>query len=382
MMNKNKVSEIAFFLTVPLFLIYQYLISLKSIPPFFGGYLGIVYPLVFSMVFFAYLLFELPNKTKFKKLNLLVLSLFSYMVFVFIHGYAYGASTEIVKGHIAGVIYSALFFIVFSRLNVNGRFFKKALFFSFITIVLMFFYSFDLKKMAVSYLNEDYYFSYQYMAVSVFIIASLVIFHTKFIYLRFLIFIISLAVLFFNGARTEFAYFCAFYFLYEVSISYKTLNLYAGVFVVILLALYLLFYSDVTFTNNRVLNLLENGVFSGSGGERLRMFKDALVVIERSPLFGSYAAYQPGEYAHSIISLWSDFGIASFFLFLFILGARTFIDLKNYFNGSNNNYSNFIFALSLPMLPILIFAKNHDFLLLWFYLGLSVTRHHEGHAHA
>ncbi len=379
MMHKNKVSEIAFFLIVPLFLIYQYLISLKAIPPFLGGYLGIVYPLVLLLLLLSYLLFETPNKMRVNKLKLLVFILFIYMAFVFFYGYANGAEGEIVKGHVAGVIYSILFFIVFSTLNVNSHHFKKVLVFSFFTIVLMFFYSFDLKMMAVSYLNEDYYFSYQYMAVSVFIIASLIIFHTKSIYLRFLIFITSLAILFLNGARTEFAYFCVFYLLYEVSTSYKTLNLYAGIFVVILLAFYLFLSSDITFTNNRVINLLENGVFSGSGGERLRMFKDALVVIENNPVFGSYAAYQPGEYAHSIISLWSDFGVFSVFLFVFILGVRAFIDLKNYFNGGNNNYPNFIFAISLPILPILIFAKNHDFLLLWFYLGLSAARQREGH---
>jgi len=60
--------------------------------------------------------------------------------------------------------------------------------------------------------------------------------------------------------------------------------------------------------DHRVLGLLELAA-DESALERRDQLAAAFRTIEARPLFGSYASYEPGWYAHNILSSWVDMGL-------------------------------------------------------------------------
>ncbi len=367
---------LVFIIALPCFLFYQYAISFSVITPFLGGYFGLVYSLLLLFMLAALLLSATNAKVKLDFISLSIFLFFIIIFFVVIFGTANGAHESIVKSHIAGLIYSLLYILIFTRLKLKSDEFKRILHISFYITLCLFVFSFDLKSLSLTYFTEDYYFSYQYIAACIFIISTLLILRVDSLYYRTILFAITIVILFFNGARTEFAFFFAFYIIYELSLSYRKVSLYFVLFLVVLLILFNLSSFDFKFTDNRIVNLVEKGVASGSGGERIRMFADSLAVIESSPLLGDYASYEPGAYAHSIISVWADFGFFPFIMIMLLLVYISVDVFKMYYHrGAHSNFKEraYLFSLLIPLVPILFLVKNHDFLILWFFLGVYIN---------
>jgi hypothetical protein len=63
------------------------------------------------------------------------------------------------------------------------------------------------------------------------------------------------------------------------------------------------------FTESRVFDLVYNAA-QGTRSERALFLDRALSSVRTDPLFGEFASYPPGTYAHNLVSVWVDFGIA------------------------------------------------------------------------
>ncbi|HRP37890.1 MAG TPA: hypothetical protein PLS50_08855, partial [Candidatus Dojkabacteria bacterium] len=134
-------------------------------------------------------------------------------------------------------------------------------------------------------------------------------------------------------------------------------------------------------TNNIIPNIDDNsrisGILIGGGGsdasvlERKYTIFNAINNIYRNPVFGRYGEYDPGFYAHNILSVWSDYGIFVFFIFLFgmILSFRNSIYILIRRVNSNHFISMAIFSVSGIIL--FTFAKFYVYPIFGVMLALS-----------
>ncbi|NEX64024.1 O-antigen ligase family protein [Noviherbaspirillum galbum] len=138
--------------------------------------------------------------------------------------------------------------------------------------------------------------------------------------LRLVLHGVSLAALYFNGARSELVGALLAVALVETVLARRRLWVAGGIASLAMLA----FGPHVSYLakmlpGNRILELLDLST-SSSWGSRNEMFEVALRTVGEHPLLGDYGSYinvgGVGSYAHNLISAWVDLGL---FGFLFIL---------------------------------------------------------------
>lgn len=367
--------ELFYILAIPLFLFYQYLVASGQAPAVLGGYIGVVYTFILiSLISVNFFL----GKWFVGKVYFFIALFFVYLLFVILSGAISGANPVIISGSIAGCIYILVISNIFSSLPFlkEGFLYRNAIFS--LIIFLFFLLNLDFDNFNLAFLGTgDFYFAYQFIAAAKVVMSIFLLVKFESIYVRGAVFLITSFILFVNGARTELFQYGLFYFVYESVLSYRTLSYYFYTMLTVFIMSYVIFEYSEIFLNNRVVYLLENGLSSGSGSERLQLFKSAWSVIGGSPVFGSYASYEPGGYVHSILTLWSDYGILPFLSFVTFYGYILIVSIKNLKSNTENFLKlkawGVVVALLLSTIPVLAFAKTHEYLLLWVAVGLFIN---------
>jgi O-antigen ligase len=175
---------------------------------------------------------------------------------------------------------------------------------------------------------------------------------------RFLLYGLATSTLFLNGARSEFS---AVLFLVPILELYYTKNKLYSIFpLFFLLILFGVNAESIVgmLPDNRTLQLLDLS-HSSSGVARQRLASAAWRTISENPIFGDFASYPDGDYAHNILCAWVDFGLFGFVFFAALLVWPAFqLFADGYF--LKLKYSDFVLACSFVCITILwvLTAKN------------------------
>jgi hypothetical protein len=109
---------------------------------------------------------------------------------------------------------------------------------------------------------------------------------------------------------------------------------------------------------NRILQLLDLS-HSSSAVARQHFSQNALQTISENPVFGDFASYPDGHYAHNVLCAWVDFGLFGmvFFMSLLIWQAVSLF-LNGFFIRTKSSY--FVLAWSFICITLLwvLTAKN------------------------
>lgn len=175
---------------------------------------------------------------------------------------------------------------------------------------------------------------------------------------RVTLYLIGSIALFLNGARTEMVGWLFAIMVIEVFRSRKL----AGFGLVIALLLFALVAGAGPvlaqyFPDNRIVLLLENTVYDQSYLERKYILDQAIITIENYPIFGNYGQYEPGRYAHNVLSVWQNFGLLPF---LFFVGTLLFAfghAISRYRAGRRDPVTLLLAATSAVALVEFAFAK-------------------------
>ena len=221
---------------------------------------------------------------------------------------------------------------------------------------------------AIFYEGKVFELNYQqsaclYLFVSICLVAS------KSSSFRYLIYSISLVVLFLIGARSEFYAFPLVSLLSEV-IHRRSFSALVT-FLVFSIFVYL-------FCFNLFPQVFDNKIFAvilaaseASRDARYDLTADALRTIADNPILGGYNKYLPGNYSHNLLSVWVDFGLLGLFLFVFAFVIQVKYSLNSVVLSNLSCYlsvPNFLVLFSVIFL--LFTAKSYSYSLIPICIGL------------
>lgn len=356
------VAHCAFLLLFPGFFFYQTLLGIGAIPAFLGGYFTLVAMVLLVPLAGALFYAVKRDKTYVTPLDLCLVLLAAYYLLVLAANFASGATVIIVERYVASVIFCFETYVIFRMIDFDDQHFLRIIVISLLIMsVITYYFSvggfFFLQALGEAK-DPASLATYQGFARSYIYTYLIVVAVTRSMLLRYLLYAVATTALFLNGARSEFS--AIMFLIPAVELYYAKQRLYA-VFALLLLSVFLIGGVETivnALPENRILQLLDLS-HSSSAITRQRFTGDALRTIWSSPVFGNFASYPDGHYAHNVLTTWVDFGL---FGFLFFCGLLVWHALWLFFNGffSRTKSGDFVLAWSFVTAVILwaVTAKN------------------------
>lgn len=131
-------------------------------------------------------------------------------------------------------------------------------------------------------------------------------------------FLISSVLLLLIGSRTDFVVLLVMYAVYRAGNGLKLSTFLSLAFASALLVWVV---SLVTASQFNRLALFLNYGGGNNSSVRLSIFNRAYDIVAKHPVLGDMGNYEPGLYAHQIISIWVDFGLLGFTAYLVCLAG-------------------------------------------------------------
>ena len=361
-MNGERVIHIAFMLLFPGFFFYQTLLGLGLIPAFLGGYFTLV-----ALVLTPSLIFFLRTAVKTHKLVVSQLDLFCFLFIVYwclilLINVAGGADKMIAQRHLQSILFCVDTYVIFRMSNFNNKklvvlLVVSLLVMSVITIYMSIDGFFYLQALGQAK-NPESLATYQGFARSYIYTYLIVVSLARSIGTRFILYGLATTTLFLNGARSEFS---AVLFSVPLIEIYYSKHKLATIIPIILVLMAFMINADAIvgmLPENRTLQLLDLS-HSTSAMARRNLSSDAWRTITQNPIFGDFASYPDGHYAHNVLGAWVDFGIVGFVFFSALLIWPAFLMFANGFFHRKKS-SEFIIAISFTCITIIwaLTAKN------------------------
>lgn len=141
-------------------------------------------------------------------------------------------------------------------------------------------------------------------------------------FLLYFVSVLTLYVLMLAGGRgTLFSFFIVI-FLFAFSRKAKVVTLIA----IIVLFSFAQMLESLGLLNERMFDILTfNFEEDGSSQGRLEQFEAAILIIKNNYILGVLHPFQPGQYPHSILSVWEEYGLLPFVLLLAIISHGTYL---------------------------------------------------------
>jgi hypothetical protein len=207
--------------------------------------------------------------------------------------------------------------------------------------------------------DPDSLSTYQGFARSYLVTFMAVIAYTRSLPLRALLYAAGAGTLFLNTARSEFA--ALLFAIPIIEFYYARQKLLFVLVLASLAALISMHFNQLVaeLPDNRILELLDLS-HSNSAIARQHMHERAMQTISSSPIFGDYASYAPGHYAHNVMSAWVDLGL---FGFVFLLAILILPAISMFINGffSKQVSCDFLLGFALAGITLLLLATSHFF---------------------
>ena len=351
------------------FIIYQNILIAGWISPIIGGgfTVGTLGCLPFLLI--AYI----RHFSHYRIISLIEILFFIFLlIFLFniILNYKTYDNNDIIFSHAASLSHLIATYLLARLLPVENvkrvRYVVTVSLFCTIGITLL--NTFNLMNAEVDY--ESYQLNYHAMGFAILVLAIYSI-PCLGIVNRTLAFFLLLIVFFIIGSRAELIGFIILAFLIEF---FKTrinrLDLIAIIIPFFLLAFTWFFYIlYINYPNNRIFLLLHLKK-DESFIERSMLNRNALSTIQSNPFLGKYASYEPGQYAHNILSTWVDLGLPGFLILLSIF-IISFFYLIIYYRQCQSDLIYIMSVISmLVVFILLITAKTYLYPLIGIAVGL------------
>ncbi|CUI08903.1 hypothetical protein LXA47_23225 [Massilia sp. P8910] len=354
---------LGFLALFPGFFFYHTALGLGKIPAFLGGYFAPVSLLVTPLLLFCYAGKLRRDPDYLGKTDVAFFLYLAYFgLVVALHGAA-GTNHTIFTSHVLALLYMFDTFLIFRMSDFGQRRLRLLTLASLIGMsVIVFAYAVDgafyLAPLGTAK-NPESLASYQGFSRSYLFTFAPAIAFTRARSLRLALYCLAAPTLYMNTARSEFV---AMLFMIPVIELYHTRQkmFMTSVFLVLSLALYANLDQLLSLLpSNRTLELLDLSQ-STSASKRHDLTVYAIESITRFPIFGDYANYTPGFYAHNVLSAWVDTGIFGFaFLNGLLITPAAMLLLNGYFSRSRS--SEYIHAFSLSCITLLLLMSSHYF---------------------
>ncbi|MET0857970.1 MAG: hypothetical protein ABWY27_14535 [Telluria sp.] len=360
---ERAIPVLGFMALFPGFFFYHFLLGTGKIGAFLGGYFSPVSLLFAPPLAFLYLRQIRRDRRWFSPSELyfgLFLAFFAAVVAV--HA-ATGANRVIVDAHVLGILFMVNACIMFKLIDFAQPEFRYAAMLSLVGMsAVIFAFSVDgmfrMDALALAK-DPDSLSTYQGFARSYLVTFLCVIAHTRRLPVRALWYLAGAASLYLNTARSEFV---ALLFAIPIIEFYFSRQKLLFILVLVLLATLVGVNFDSILAHlpsNRILELLDLS-HSNSAILRDHMLADAKQTILASPIFGDYASYTPGHYAHNILSAWVDLGLFGFvFLLALLIWPAISMGVTGFF--STRNSGDFVLGFALVSVTMLLLFKSHYF---------------------
>lgn len=361
-MNGECVVHIAFMLLFPGFFFYQTLLGLGLISAFLGGYFTLV-----ALVLTPFLVISCRTAVKTHKLVVSQLDVFCilfiiYWCLILVINVAGGADTTIAERHLQSIVFCVDTYIIFRMSNFNHR-----------KIILLLVISLLAMSAITIYMSIDGFFylqalgqaknpeslaTYQGFARSYIYTYLIVVSLARWIGARFILYGLATTTMFLNGARSEFS--AVLFSIPLIELYYTKHKLVTIIPIILVLMVFMMNAEAVVdlLPDNRTLQLLDLS-HSTSALARRNLSSNAWHTIIQNPIFGDFASYPDGHYAHNVLGAWVDFGIVGFIFFSALLIWPVFLMFVNGFFHRKKS-SEFIIAFSFTCITIIwaVTAKN------------------------
>lgn len=358
--------------------IYNSLIGLYGMPSFLGGYFTI------TSIFLTFLyIFVILSKNKLPKNSLTIIG-FLVIWFIFVSAkYIFSDSDlnfDLYIWSVTQIIANLICFLIASNLKLNSNNVRIMIFtlilFSLVVLLNITDGRFNLRAQS----DNERVATYQIFAVPIIIISfvTFVLLRSKFY--KFLFFLISLVVLYYNGSRSEFVFYAVSIILLVIMVDiFKNRNIWSFIALSLAfsIATYIFLNSVELVSGNRITELF-NISDSSSFIAREQLNELAIKTIINKPILGDYGyyllTYGMGSYAHNILSAWADFGLIGFLLFF---GISSYFFIFSFYKLSKSKVPSYsiqlLFLFSVSLFIGYLFAKDYSYMFLGFTLGLYIN---------
>ena len=321
-MSEKFTIRAAFVLLFPGFFFYHSLLGLGRISAFLGGYFTIVALILTLPLIFFYVMALKKYKNYFSKFDLYIVLFLMYYTLVLAIQFLVGTDGIIAQRYVLSLIYFMDTYIIFRMIDLDDKKFVALaalllVFMSTITVYFSidgFFYLHALDEAK----NPESLATYQGFARSYIYTFLILVSLAQSIGIRFLLYGLATASLFLNGARSEFS--ALLFVIPIIELYYTKYKLFSIIPFIVALILFAANLESIvgTLPNNRTVQLFDLSQ-SSSAIAREQLTSIAWRTITQNPIFGDFASYPDGHYAHNILCAWVDFGLPGFLLFAGLL---------------------------------------------------------------
>jgi hypothetical protein len=352
----------AFILLYPGFFFYQTLLGIGAIGAYLGGYYTLVALVLLVPLVMSFMAAVRRNKNYVSGFDgWLVLFVIYYLAILAVN-YAAGAERIIIERYVQSMIFCFETYVMFRMIDLEDKRFITIIVASFLLMsVITYYFSiggfFFLQALGEAQSPENLA-TYQGFARSYIYTYLVLISVVKSRLVRYPLYGIATCALFLNGARSEFS--AVLFLIPIIELHYAKHRLYAVFILVFVTGLIASGLDEITnmLPENRILQLLDLS-HSTSAVARQHLSQNALRTISENPVFGDFASYPDGHYAHNVLCAWVDFGLFGvvFFMSLLIWQA-VWLFFNGFFARTKSAY--FVIAWSLICIAILwvLTAKN------------------------
>lgn len=352
----------AFLLLFPGFFFYQTLLGIGAIGAYLGGYYTLVAMLLLLPLAFVFMGAVKRDRNYVSNTDFWILLYVIYYLLILAVNFAAGATTIIIERYMLSLVFCFETYVMFRMVDLDD---KRFLMIAVVSLLIMsaitYYFSiggfFFLQALGEAK-NPENLATYQGFARSYIYTYLIIIAVTRSMLIRFLWYGVGTCALFLNGARSEFS--AVLFLIPIVELYYAKHRLYAISILVFLLGFLASDIDEITsmLPDNRILQLLDLS-HSTSAVAREHFSQNALHTIAQNPVFGDFASYPDGHYAHNVLCAWVDFGLFGVVFFMSLLFWQA---IWLFFNGffSRTKSSHFVLAWSLICITILwaLSAKN------------------------
>lgn len=321
----DRLVRLCFYLLLPGFFLYHFLVGKEFIPGLLRGYSTAMSSLLLLPLGLVYVRHLLRSPEHRRPLAAIYLGFVLYYAIVLMLQLALGRHGNAVFEQ-GGIVVQFLSLYILAVLAPLGeRRFQRWLLGFFIAMTAIIVFNADEGTFVVAALDliqtADFLANYQAYAFVYSVVMLYVLAPVRQRWMRLLVYLIGVPTLFLNGARTEFIGVLLMILLIEFLQSrHKLVTLMVTAALVGVAAMALPWLAEL-YPESRTVFLFIDYSDDRSASERSRMLADGLDGIMQSPWLGSFGSHAPGEHIHNALSAWGDLGVFGFAAYVCLIAV-------------------------------------------------------------
>jgi O-antigen ligase len=370
-------AALSFVLLFPAFFYYQSAVAVGYVSNFLGGYFTAGAALTLPLLLLA--LAQAPYLRRIgSSASTTLFAVFMAMFATYVlAGAVTGTNAEITSTYLAYLLKFTAIFLAAALVNGQEARFQRLCQLLFLGIVITALTTASdgkfLQGAITVALGGEFFLDYQGLAYAYVVMLIYAVPSLNYL-LRLGLYVASVVALFLIGARSEFAGFLVLVLVIEFCKARSRKRFLLTLMIMAAVAALAFVQLAETFADHRIFALLEVSS-DQSVIERSDLQEDALRTIEENPVFGKYASYEQGHYAHNILSAWVDFGFLGFLILAGFLVAMLGMQLRMFRTFARNDL--YVQSLSCTVFTVLLMlvAKHYTYQMLPVAAGLAYRLH-------